>query len=105
MATRNDITGDSIQTKNVSDAYRNNYDAIFGKSKQKSDFEKSQLEIVSDPVSASKEWTEEEKMALQTALKSVFPIENIPPLPEKGSGKHHDDSLYLQGKYKQVDCE
>lgn len=98
MATTNDITGDSIQTKIVSDAYRNNYDAIFGKSKQK-------LEIVSDPVSASKEWTEEEKQALQDALTSVFPIENIPPLPEKGSGKHHDDSLYLQGKYKPIDCE
>lgn len=83
MATTNPITGDSIQTKTVSDAYRNNYDAIFGKSKQKSDFEKSQLEIVSDPVSASKEWTEEEKQALQNALTSVFPITNIPPLPEK----------------------
>lgn len=29
MATKNDITGDSIQTKTVSDAYRSNYDQIF----------------------------------------------------------------------------
>lgn len=31
MATKNDITGDSIRTKTVSDAFRSNYDAIFGK--------------------------------------------------------------------------
>ena len=31
MATTNDITGDSIQTGVVTDAYRNNYDEIFGK--------------------------------------------------------------------------
>jgi len=34
MATRNDITGDSIQTKTASQAYRDNWDAIFGKKKQ-----------------------------------------------------------------------
>lgn len=31
MASKNDITGDSIQTKATSDAYRDNYDRIFGK--------------------------------------------------------------------------
>ena len=31
MVAKNDITGDSIQTKGVSDTYRNNYDLIFGK--------------------------------------------------------------------------
>lgn len=31
MATRNDITGDAIATKAASDAYRDNYDAIFRK--------------------------------------------------------------------------
>lgn len=31
MATRNDITGDSIQTKGISDNYRDNYDNIFRK--------------------------------------------------------------------------
>ena len=33
MVAKNDITGDSIQTKGVSDTYRNNYDLIFGKKK------------------------------------------------------------------------
>lgn len=33
MATRNDITGDSITTKNISESYRSNYDLIFGKNK------------------------------------------------------------------------
>jgi hypothetical protein len=31
MATKNDITGDSIQTGVVTDKYRNNYDIIWGK--------------------------------------------------------------------------
>jgi hypothetical protein len=31
MATTNPITGDSIQTKAVSEQYRNNFDAIFRK--------------------------------------------------------------------------
>ncbi len=29
MVAKNDVTGDSIQTKNTSNAYRNNYDMIF----------------------------------------------------------------------------
>lgn len=37
MATTNDVTGDSIQTKNVSDAYRSNYDLIFRKPVLKSE--------------------------------------------------------------------
>lgn len=32
MAARNDITGDSIATKNPSEEYRNGWDRIFGKS-------------------------------------------------------------------------
>ena len=35
MVARNDITGDAIQTRRVSDAYRDNYDLIFGKKKNK----------------------------------------------------------------------
>ena len=35
MVARNDVTGDAIQTKGVSDAYRDNYDLIFGKKKKK----------------------------------------------------------------------
>jgi hypothetical protein len=31
MTARNDITGDSIATKGTTDAYRDNYDRIFGK--------------------------------------------------------------------------
>ncbi len=31
MTSRNDITGDSILTKASSDAYRDNWDKIFGK--------------------------------------------------------------------------
>ena len=33
MVARNDITGDSIQTKGTSQAFRDNYDAIFRKGK------------------------------------------------------------------------
>ncbi len=33
MVARNDITGDSIQTKGVSNAYRDNYDNIWKKDK------------------------------------------------------------------------
>ena len=33
MVARNDITGDSIQTKGVSNAYRDNFDNIFRKDK------------------------------------------------------------------------
>lgn len=39
MVARNDITGDSIQTKGVTDAYRDNFDNIFRKNK-KTDAEK-----------------------------------------------------------------
>ena len=31
MVAKNDVTGDSIQTKNTSETYRNNYDRIFRK--------------------------------------------------------------------------
>lgn len=34
MATKNDITGDSIQTRGVTDTYRSNYDLIWGKKKK-----------------------------------------------------------------------
>ena len=33
MATKNDITGDTIQTRGTSEAFRNNYDLIFRKKK------------------------------------------------------------------------
>ena len=37
MTARNDITGDSIATKGTTDAYRDNYDRIFGKKQLKAD--------------------------------------------------------------------
>lgn len=37
MATKNDVTGDTIQTKNTSDLYRQNWEKIFGKKKKKKD--------------------------------------------------------------------
>lgn len=33
MAAKNDITGDAIQTRGTSEAFRNNYDLIFHKKK------------------------------------------------------------------------
>ncbi len=47
MVARNDITGDSIQTKGVTDAYRDNYDLIWGK-KKKTDAEKFDEAIMKD---------------------------------------------------------
>lgn len=41
MATRNDITGDQIKSRNNSEAYKNNWDAIFGKKKQVQDVEEA----------------------------------------------------------------
>lgn len=35
MATRNDITGDSLTTKSATDSYRNGWDRIFGKKENK----------------------------------------------------------------------
>ena len=35
MVTKNDVTGDSIQTKVTSKKYLDNYDAIFGKKNKK----------------------------------------------------------------------
>ena len=40
MATKNDITNDSLITKAPTDAYRNNYDAIFKKPKQEESLQK-----------------------------------------------------------------
>lgn len=35
MASHNDITGDALVSKRNNDAYRDNYDRIFGKKKEK----------------------------------------------------------------------
>ena len=49
MATTNDITGDSIQTGAVSNAYRDNYDLIWGKkTPQEKDDAKAEDEAFDD---------------------------------------------------------
>jgi hypothetical protein len=45
MVARNDITGDSIQTRGVTNAYRDNYDIIWNKNK-KTDAEKFDEQVV-----------------------------------------------------------
>jgi len=35
MTTKNDVTGDSMVSKETTDVYRNNWDAIFGKPRGK----------------------------------------------------------------------
>jgi hypothetical protein len=45
MVAKNDITGDSIQTKGVTDDYRNNYDNIFRKDK-KTDADKFDEQVI-----------------------------------------------------------
>lgn len=47
MVARNDITGDAIQTKGTSQAFRDNYDNIFRKNK-KTDAEKFDKAIMKD---------------------------------------------------------
>jgi hypothetical protein len=53
MATRNDITGDAIQSRVISDTYRNNYDLIFRKKKQ------NDPETSADPVQPTTDSTEQ----------------------------------------------
>lgn len=36
MAARNDVTGDAIKSRNNSQQYKDNWDAIFGKKKEQS---------------------------------------------------------------------
>lgn len=44
MATKNDVTGDSIQSRAASQAYSNNWDAIFKKKPKQGDDEPAQAE-------------------------------------------------------------
>ena len=43
MTTRNDITGDEIKTKEITDKYRENFDLIFGKPKEQPKLKPCQL--------------------------------------------------------------
>ena len=45
MATKNDVTGDAIQTKMTSDLYRQNWEKIFGKKKKKNGQRKSAKKV------------------------------------------------------------
>jgi hypothetical protein len=48
MTSKNDITGDAIRTDSPSDAYRENYDRIFGKKKKDQQESKKDLPIAYD---------------------------------------------------------
>lgn len=50
MSNKNDITGDTIATKATTQAYRDNYDAIFGKKKKP----ETQAELGTDEKSEQK---------------------------------------------------
>lgn len=43
MTTRNDITGDAIKSRSNNDAYRDNWDRIFGKKKKENDEKKRKM--------------------------------------------------------------
>ena len=45
MATKNDATGDTIQSKTNSDAYRSNYDRIFNKTQDEKEEKQKREEI------------------------------------------------------------
>ena len=46
MVARNDITGDSIQTKSATNKYRDNYDLIFGKKQDNTGTDKNDYQDV-----------------------------------------------------------
>lgn len=48
MATKNDVTGDSLITKASSEAYRNNYDLIFKKKEPVSEEQDKAMKDVSE---------------------------------------------------------
>lgn len=46
MVSKNDITGDTIQTKSPSDLYRDNWEKIFGKERTEEQLGKLELDDV-----------------------------------------------------------
>lgn len=68
MTAKNDITGDSIQTKTISDAYRDNYDRIFGKKKD--------LPVAFDGTSDEKQFLRD---SIDTAMNQLIHIANTSP--------------------------
>lgn len=55
MTAKNDITGDSIRTKGVTEAYLNNYDLIFGKKKSKVSDTTDELNAKKDDINERKD--------------------------------------------------
>lgn len=51
MASRNDITGDALKSRAATEAYLNNWDAIFGKKKATTE----EPEVADDPKEQEKE--------------------------------------------------
>ena len=68
MAATNDITGDSIQTGVVTNAYRDNYDSIFRKTPQQMDDEKAEDEAFDDL---------KKKLIMENGS-----VQNIPEIPD-----------------------
>lgn len=46
MATRNDITGDSLVSKTNSKAYEDNYDKIFSKKKKEVAWDEDRIDVI-----------------------------------------------------------
>ena len=45
MASRNEHTGDAIQTRDITDAYRDGYDRVFGNKKKPEEPKEEQPEV------------------------------------------------------------
>lgn len=53
MATKNDVTGDNIQSKVNSQAYKDNWDLVFGKKKDdQNEAKKDEIGVVNDEKNA-----------------------------------------------------
>lgn len=70
MTSRNEITGDAIQTKIASEAYRDNYDRIFGK-KPVGRTDKDSLPVAYDGKADAVDEKAELNSAIDTAMKAI----------------------------------
>jgi hypothetical protein len=85
VATHNDITGDALISKTNTDAYRDNYDAIFRKPKEESFFEiiHEARKVIVDPPSGWQYgfptlWDKDEYEKLEDFLKAKgYPEDQI----------------------------
>lgn len=81
MAAINDITGDSISTKVSSDAYRNNFDAIFRKPKQETE-QAVEQPVIEQPAEPTKEELEAIQRNIDTARWHAYIEQNQKTLTE-----------------------